>query len=538
MQKIYQKNQAKKTGIKPAKPVPETKVSGSDQEGITKDKSTQFGEWYQQIVTKCELIDYSDIKGCYILRPLSYFIWEQIQKYMDTEIKKLGVQNCYFPLFVSEDALRSESKHFDDFQPEVAWVTHSGDTKLAKKIAVRPTSETIMYPMFSKWIRSFRDLPLKINQWCNVVRWEFKNATPFIRTREFLWQEGHTAHGTQESADKEVYDVLDIYAKTYENICAIPCIKGIKTKKETFPGADYTTTVECFIPCSGRGIQGATSHCLGKNFAKMFKINFEDEEHNKQFVIQNSWGFTTRSIGVMVMNHSDNKGLVIPPKCAQYQCVIIPIYFKSKEQELIDMKKQCKIIQNLLIQNNINAFIDDRDNKNPGYKFSEWELKGIPLRIELGPRDMKNKQVFCARRDKRDKKNNLLKVCIKWDNIVDDVNKLLNDIHVNLYTKAKKELDSNIVKCVKFDDMLDALDNGKLILAPFCDEKEYEDEIAIKTKEYFDNRPDKTGSGMSGKAKALCKPLKNTGYQPDITNQKCIISGKPAKTWILFGRSY
>ncbi len=246
-----------KKNKKPSKPIHINNNNNDDDDirGMTKDKYTQFGDWYKEIVTKCDLIDYTDISGCYVLRPLSYYIWEQIQKFMDLEIKKLGVQNAYFPLFVSEDALKSESKHFDDFNPEVAWVTHSGDTKLDKKIAVRPTSETIMYPMFAKWIRSFRDLPLKLNQWCNVVRWEFSNPTPFLRTREFLWQEGHTAHTTQKEADIEVYRVLDIYSETYKQICAIPTIKGIKTKNETFPGADYSTTVEGYIPGSGRGIQ-------------------------------------------------------------------------------------------------------------------------------------------------------------------------------------------------------------------------------------------------------------------------------------------
>merc|ERR1719361_3266485 len=361
------------------------------------DKESQFGDWYKEIVTKCDLIDYTDISGCYVLRPLSYFIWEQIQNFMDAEIKKLGVSNAYFPLFVSEDALKSESTHFADFNPEVAWVTHSGDTQLDKKIAVRPTSETIMYPMFARWIRSFRDLPLKLNQWCNVVRWEFSNPTPFIRTREFLWQEGHTAHATQKEADKEVYDVLDLYARTYSEICAVPTIKGIKTKNETFPGADYTTTVEGYIPGSGRGIQGATSHCLGKNFAKMFGINYLDEHNVSKQVIQNSWGFTTRSIGVMIMNHSDDKGLVLPPKVAEFQVVIIPILYKEKEQNE-SILKMARNMADTLRKAGVRVFIDDGPKK-PGFKYNKYELEGIPLRLEVGPKDVAKRSTKYARRD-------------------------------------------------------------------------------------------------------------------------------------------
>ncbi|ETO21588.1 prolyl-tRNA synthetase, partial [Reticulomyxa filosa] len=331
----------------------EQKTGSSEQEGITHDKFTEFGEWFKELVIKCELIDYTDISGCYVLRPASYFMWECIKNFMDEEIKKMGVSNTYFPLFVSEDALKSEAKHFEDFSPEVAWVTHSGNTPLEKKLAVRPTSETIMYPMFRRWIRSFRDLPLKINQWCNVVRWEFKNPTPFLRTREFLWQEGHTAHPTMESALKEVYEILDMYARTYRDVCAIPTIKGKKTKGETFPGADLSTTVEAYISGSGRGIQGATSHCLGENFAKMFNIKYLDEKNEPKYVVQNSWGFTTRSIGVMIMSHSDNKGLVLPPRVAQWQVTT------DNKQDATN--QLCHDFVERLKKVGIKAFVDDRE---------------------------------------------------------------------------------------------------------------------------------------------------------------------------------
>ena len=533
---------------------------GVEKEGITKDKYTQFGDWYKEIVTKCDLIDYTDISGCYVLRPLSFFIWEQIQKFMDAEIKKLGVQNAYFPLFVSEDALKSESKHFEDFNPEVAWVTHSGDTELDKKIAVRPTSETIMYPMFARWIRSFRDLPLKVNQWCNVVRWEFSNPTPFLRTREFLWQEGHTAHATQEEADKEVYAVLDMYARTYSEVCAVPTIKGmfiiqcvifhdkhmfffvwigIKTKNETFPGADYSTTVEGYIPGSGRGIQGATSHCLGRNFGKMFNIKFLDENNKPKIPVQNSWGFTTRSIGVMIMNHSDNKGLVLPPKVAQIQVVIIPIYNnKIIKPELIDAK--CNEISDKLKAANIRTYVDNRAGKKPGYKFNEWELKGIPVRCELGAKDIEKNAVMVARRDQREEKrqDSLVKVSMKLDDtFTKNIEDLLVDIHKTLYDRAVAARDANIEEVSNWDDFLKQIQNGKIVLGPHCNDDVCEDLIQVETREWFAKQPDTAGVGMSGKAKALCIPCEQKSDLSKV-KVKCLRCERMAKKWILFGRSY
>ena len=279
-------------------------------------KNENFPEWYADTIVKSEMIEYYDISGCYILRPWSYQIWENIQRFFDDKIKELGVENAYFPLFVSYKALNQEKDHVEGFKPEVAWVTKSGEKDLECPIAIRPTSETIMYPSFSKWIRSHRDLPLRLNQWTNVVRWEFKNPTPFIRTREFLWQEGHTAHATLEESRVFVHDILDLYAKTYEELLAVPVVKGRKSEDERFAGAYNTTTVELYVPVSGRGIQGATSHMLGQNFSKMFDVSFEDENKKKDFAWQTSWGLSTRSIGSMIMIHSDNTGVVLPPRVA------------------------------------------------------------------------------------------------------------------------------------------------------------------------------------------------------------------------------
>ncbi|KAF4700715.1 hypothetical protein FOZ63_010420, partial [Perkinsus olseni] len=284
-----------------------------------------FSKWYTQVITRGGFIRYHDISGCYILRPPVMYIWEQIQDTFNAAIKKLGVRPCCFPMFVSKSALEREKEHVEGFSPEVAWVTKAGDSDLPEPIAIRPTSETIMYPSYADWIRSYRDLPLKLNQWTNVVRWEFKQPTPFIRTREFLWQEGHTAHATKEEAVELVYKILDLYKMLYEKLLAVPVVQGVKSEMEKFAGGEATTTCEAFVACNGRAVQGATSHFLGTHFAKMFGIEFEDRDGEKKFAEQTSWGFTTRSIGVMIMEHGDDKGLVLPPRVAEVQVVIVPI---------------------------------------------------------------------------------------------------------------------------------------------------------------------------------------------------------------------
>jgi len=305
-------------------------------------KHENFAMWYSDVIVLSEMISYYDISGCYILRPWSYKIWDLIQHWFNEEMEKLGVENAYFPLFVSQDRLEKEKDHVEGFAPEVAWVTRSGNDELAKPIAIRPTSETIMYPAFSDWIKSHRDLPLKLNQWSNVVRWEFKDPTPFLRSREFLWQEGHTAHATYEEADAMVMKALDLYRRAYEDILAVPVVPGYKTEKEKFAGGHQTTTVEAYIAGSGRAIQGATSHNLGQNFGKMFNINFQDENGKSQIAWQTSWGFTTRAIGVMIMVHGDDKGLVMPPRIAPQQAVIVPIVSKKMTYE--EAKPYCESI--------------------------------------------------------------------------------------------------------------------------------------------------------------------------------------------------
>ncbi|XP_046685858.1 LOW QUALITY PROTEIN: bifunctional glutamate/proline--tRNA ligase-like, partial [Homalodisca vitripennis] len=345
--------------------------------GLEAKKEENLPDWYSQVITKGELIEYYDVSGCYILRPWAFTIWEQIRDWLDLRFKQLGVRNCYFPMFVSRNALEKEKTHIADFAPEVAWVTKSGESDLAEPIAIRPTSETVMYPAYAKWIQSYRDLPLKLNQWNNVVRWEFKHPQPFLRTREFLWQEGHTAYASQKDAQEEVYQILELYAGVYVDLLAIPVIKGRKTEKEQFAGADFTTTVEAFISASGRAIQGATSHHLGQNFSKMFEIIYEDPDpdtQEKQFVFQNSWGLTTRTIGVMIMVHADNKGLVLPPRVAAVQVVIVMcgVTVNLKEAERKALLSTCQDLEAKLSAADIRVQGDYRDNYSPGWKFNHW----------------------------------------------------------------------------------------------------------------------------------------------------------------------
>jgi prolyl-tRNA synthetase len=478
-----------------------------DNKGMTYKKETDFAKWYKQIVTKSELIEYYDISGCYILRPWSYRMWEIIQSFFDKEIKKLGVKNAYFPLFVSKTALIREENHIKGFSPEVAWVTKGGKTDLETPIAIRPTSETGMYPAYAKWIKSYRDLPLCLNQWNNVVRWEFKDATPFIRSREFLWQEGHSAFSNKKDADKEVLDILELYKRIYEEFLCVPVIKGKKTEKEKFAGGDYTMTIESYIPAVGKAIQCATSHSLGQNFAKMFDITFLDSVNKKHYVWQNSWGMSTRTLGVMIMTHSDNKGLILPPKISPIQIVIIPIYVK-KHKNTID--EYCKVIMSLLYKKNIRYEYDDRDHYKPGWKYNYWELKGVPLRMEIGLKDIKKKQICIAIR------HNGKKFTLPLSNLY-DIDNILNSISNNMLMLARKKMNACIKKGTDFWDYVDP---GNLIInAPFCCMNECEENIKYEL-------------GI----KSLCIPLKQDKLDK---NQKCFYcQDKNAVSWTLFGRSY
>ncbi|XP_040286384.1 bifunctional glutamate/proline--tRNA ligase isoform X2 [Bufo bufo] len=498
--------------------------------GLEAKKEENLSDWFSQVITKSEMIEYYDVSGCYVLRPWAFAIWESIKEFFDREIKTLGVENCYFPMFVSQAALEKEKTHIADFAPEVAWVTRSGKTELAEPIAVRPTSETVMYPAYAKWVQSHRDLPIKLNQWCNVVRWEFKHPQPFLRTREFLWQEGHTAFATYEEAAEEVLQILDFYARVYEELLAIPVVKGRKTEKEKFAGGDYTTTVEAFISASGRAIQGATSHHLGQNFSKMFEIVFEDPKKpgEKQYAFQNSWGLSTRTIGAMTMVHGDNMGMVLPPRVACVQFIIIPCGITNtlSEEDREALLQKCNQYLQRLLNVNVRARTDLRDNYSPGWKFNHWELKGVPIRLEVGPRDMKSQQFVAVRRDTGEK------LTIPEGQAETKLKDLLEEIHKNLYNRALNDLTSHMCVADKMEDFQKQLDTGKIVQIPFCGEMDCEDWIKKTTAKDQDLEPGAPSMG----AKSLCipfKPLKE--LQPGA---KCVCDKKPAKYYTLFGRSY
>ncbi|XP_058813875.1 bifunctional glutamate/proline--tRNA ligase [Topomyia yanbarensis] len=500
--------------------------------GLEATKEDSLSEWYSQVITKGEMIEYYDVSGCYILRHWSFAVWKAIKAWFDAEITRMGVKECYFPIFVSRAALEREKTHIADFAPEVAWVTKSGDSDLAEPIAVRPTSETIMYPAYAKWIQSYRDLPIRLNQWNNVVRWEFKHPQPFLRTREFLWQEGHTAFATKPEADEEVLQILDLYGKVYTDLLAIPVVKGRKTEKEKFAGGEYTTTVEAYISASGRAIQGATSHGLGQNFSKMFDIVYEHPEtKEKEYVYQNSWGITTRTIGVMIMVHADNQGLVLPPRVACIQVIIVPcgITANTTDDERKTLYANCKELELALVAAGIRCEGDYRDNYSPGWKYNHWELKGVPIRVELGFKDLKNNQFVAVRRDIGEKKT------IERSNAADNIKSLLETIHNSMYSRAENDLQAHVKITKKWDEFLQFLESKNIIMSPFCGEIPCEDKI--KGDSVRDEAEAEPGAPAMG-AKSLCIPFEQPANI--TTSDKCIhpACGRSARFYCLFGRSY
>jgi bifunctional glutamyl/prolyl-tRNA synthetase len=501
--------------------------------GLEAKKEENLSDWYSQVITKGEMIEYYDVSGCYIYRPWSFAIWKVIKEWFSAEIDKLGVEDCYFPIFVSRSVLEKEKTHIADFAPEVAWVTKSGDSDMAEPIAVRPTSETVMYPAYAKWIQSYRDLPLKLNQWNNVVRWEFKHPQPFLRTREFLWQEGHTAYATKEEADQEVKTILDLYARIYTDILAIPVVKGRKTEKEKFAGGDYTLTVEAFVSASGRAIQGGTSHHLGQNFSKMFEIIYEDPEtQEKKYVYQNSWGITTRTIGVMIMIHADNKGLVLPPRAACVQVVIVPcgITVGLSEEARNNLQASCDALENALKGAGIKVKGDYRNNYSPGWKFNHWELKGVPVRVELGPKDIEKQQIVAVRRDTGEK------VTLPRDAAAQKLSNLLDEIQNNLLQIATNDLKSHTVLLKDWSQFATNLDKKNMILVPFCGDSTCEDKIKAESAR-DDGEAAEPGAPSMG-AKSLCIPLDQPA--PIGSGDKCIHPDCKRKPlfYTLFGRSY
>jgi prolyl-tRNA synthetase len=445
----------------------------SKEIGITAKKAQDLSEWYTQVVMKAELADYSSIKGFMVLRPYGFSLWERIKEHLDRRLKETNHSNAYFPLLIPESYLKKEAEHFKGFTPEVFWVTQAGDNRLAERLAIRPTSETIIYDAYSKWVRSWRDLPLLINVWNSVLRAEITATRPFIRTSEFLWQEGHTVHATKEEADKEVMLILEFYRQLIEDEIAVPVILGYKTEREKFVGALYTTTLEGMMP-DGKALQMGTSHNLGQNFSKPFEIKYLGKDEQPHYAWTTSWGVSWRLISAMIMLHGDDRGLIIPPRIAPIQIVLIPIYYKEGNNDVINDK--ARHASELLTKSGFSVQLDLREQYTPGWKFNEWEMKGVPLRLELGPKDVERRQVILVRRD------NSQKIAVEESNLVKKAAEILEDIQAHLHTAAKASLENSISQALDYNQFKKSLEErGGFIRACWCGNSDCEDQIKNET---------------------------------------------------------
>lgn len=461
-----------------------------------------FAQWYTDIVKKAELADYSSVRGCMIIRPYAYAMWEMIQKDLDGRFKDTGHQNVYMPVFIPESLLNKEKEHIEGFAPEVAWVTHGGEEKLTERLCVRPTSETLFCEHYAKIVQSYKDLPKLYNQWCSVVRWE-KTTRPFLRTTEFLWQEGHTIHATEEEARHETEQMLNIYAKHVEEVLAIPVIKGQKTENEKFAGAEATYTIESLMH-DGKALQTGTSHYLGDHFAKAFGIQYSDKEGKLQNVHQTSWGVTTRMLGAIIMVHGDDSGLVVPPRIAPIQVVIVPV---AQHKEGV-LEKANEIKER--ISKIARVKLDDTD-KMPGWKFNEYEMKGVPIRLEVGPKDIEKNQVVLVRRDNREK------IVVPMDELEVQIPKLLDEIHNSMYEKAKKRMESKTNIAKELDEFKEVVESkGGFVKAMWCGDKECEEKIKEVTG-----------------ATSRCIP-----FEQEEISDTCVCCGKKAKKMVYWGKAY
>ena len=475
--------------------------------GITVKKSDDFSDWYTQCVLKSGIADYSPGKGFIILRPYGYAIWENIKEILDDQFKNTGHKNGFLPVLIPESLLTVEKNHFEGFMPEVYWVTKSGNNDLGEKLAVRPTSETLAYSMFSKWISSYRDLPLKLNFWNSALRAEIKSTKPLIRNSEFLWQEGHTAHSNEKEASDEVRMILDLYKMLIEEYLAIPTVSGLKTDKEKFVGANYTTCLESLMP-DGIALQMATSHNLAQNFSKPFEIKFLDKDTAEHLVWQTSWGISWRVIGALIMVHGDDKGLILPPKISPTQVIIVPIY-KDESKEIV--KQKAYELENKLKDSNIRVYTDDRDEYTSGWKFNEWEMKGVPLRVNIGIRDIREEQVELIRRDTRER------FYVKEKDLLNETLSILENIQSNMYHLAKNYLLTNTRNATRLDELLSMLDSsGGFVACSWCGKRECEDLVKEKTTADIRIIPFNTKKNISS----------------------CIACGKEGTTEVYFGRAY
>ena len=470
------------------------------EKGLSVKKSENISEWYTELVQKAELADYAPVKGFMIIRPNAYSIWEKIQEDFNKTLNKKGVRNSYFPLLIPDSFFKKEAEHAEGFAPELAYVKGTEEGEL---LAIRPTSETIMYESYSKWIRSWRDLPLKLNQWCNVLRWEVKQTKPFLRTREFLWQEGHCAFENEKEAEKNMNEMIKSYEKMVRDLLALPVLVGKKSILEKFPGAQTTMTIEALMP-DGKSLQCGTSHNLGQGFSKVFDVKFKDKDEKEHYAWQTSWGFSTRLIGALIMAHGDDKGLVLPPNVATNKVVVVPILFGDSKDKVL--KKAKEIAKGL---KKYGVILDDREGYSPGWKFNEWEMKGIPLRIEVGPKDLEKKQVTIVRRDNGKKES------FSEKKVFGEFPKLLEDIQTSLYKKAEKHLKDNIVEAKDMKELKAKLKEGKIVKAYMVDDVRIEEKIKNET---------------GGATSRIIEEVKKEGI--------CVKSGEKTNTLAYFAKSY
>ena len=483
-------------------------------------RSVDYSRWYNELVVKAELAEQSDVRGCMVIKPYGYAIWERIQQSMDARFKEVGVQNVYFPLLIPKSFLSKEAEHVEGFAKECAVVTHyrlktnaektgvvvDPEAKLDEELIIRPTSETMFWNTYRKWIHSWRDLPVICNQWCNVMRWEMRTRL-FLRTSEFLWQEGHTAHATCEEADRRARQMLDVYADCVENVMAVPVVRGMKSATERFAGAVQTYTIEAMMQ-DGKALQSGTSHFLGQNFAKSFDVQFLNKENKPDYVWATSWGVSTRLMGALIMVHSDDNGLVLPPKLAPIQVVIVPIYKGDEQRKAISDKLQPVITK--MQELGISVKFDDSDNKRPGFKFADYELKGVPVRLVMGGRDLENNTIEIMRRDTLEKEN------VSFDGIVERVQTLLDDIQRNLFEKARAYRDAHIFECDNYDEFKERVKDGGFFLCHWDGTAETEAKIKEDTQ-----------------ATIRCVP-----FDYEQTEGIDMVSGKPSKHRVIIARSY
>jgi prolyl-tRNA synthetase len=477
--------------------------------GITESKEHATGEWYAEVVRKAGLADYAPMGGFIVTRPRGYAIWERIQDRLDGWFKETGVQNAYFPMFIPESYLEREKDVVEGFDPEVAWVTHGGYEELEERLAVRPTSESIIAPFMAQWIRSHRDLPLRLNQWCSVVRWEATETKPFFRTKEFLWQEGHTAHADREGAWAETMTRLDQYERVYEEVLAMPVLRGRKPEHDKFPGAHTTTTVEALMP-DGKTVQGATSHYLGTSFAEAFGITYADADEEKRVAHTTSWGLSWRAMGALIMTHSDDQGLVLPPALAPEQVVIVPIWDADSKGEVLDYARG---IKDDLAESGVRVHLDDRENRNPGFKYNEWELKGVPLRIEVGPNEVADGEATLVHRPDGES------AAVDREGIAGAVDDHLDTVFAKLYAAAEQTLEGEIREAGSREEILGTIgQHGGYVRAGWCGEEACEEPI----KEAI-------------AAEIVMVP---EDREAEPIHDDCAICGEPAEETAYFAKSY